>query len=269
VLTSGVAEQKKEIILGLDLGTNGEIFLGNGNRLLTCSAAAGPALEGARISHGMIARAGAVEGASFKEGELHYRVIGNIKPKGICGSGLVDLIAVLLQYGVIDREGLIRPPQKGVAEGLNSRIVNQAGVNDFLIASPEESYDNRPVYLTQKDVREFQLAKGAIAAGIKTLMDEIAIGIQDINHVYLAGALGNYVDPYSAIRVGLLPAVNPEIVRSLGNAASTGASLVLLVKRYWQMATELVQFIEHIELSNRPDFNHYFVEHIDFPEENP
>lgn len=269
VLTSGVAEQKKEIILGLDLGTNGEIFLGNGKKLLTCSAAAGPALEGARISHGMIARAGAIEGVSFKEGELHYRVIGNIKPKGICGSGLVDLIAALLQCGVIDREGLIRPPQKGAAEGLNSRIVNQAGVNDFLIASPEESYDNRPVYLTQKDVREFQLAKGAIAAGIKTLMDEIAIGIQDINHVYLAGALGNYVDPYSAIRVGLLPAVNPEIVRSLGNAASTGASLVLLVKRYWQMATELVQFIEHIELSNRPDFNHYFVEHIDFPEENP
>jgi len=268
MLTSGVAEQENEIILGLDLGTNGEIFLGNGKRLLTCSAAAGPALEGARISHGMIAKAGAIEGVSFEEGELHYRVIGNIKPKGICGSGLVNLIAVLLRCGTIDKEGLIRPPQKGMAEGLNSRIINQAGVNDFLIASPDESYDNHPIYLTQKDVREFQLAKGAIAAGIKTLMDEIGIGIQDISHVYLAGALGNYVDPYSTIRIGLLPAVNLEIVRSLGNAASTGASLVLLVKRYWQTATELAQFIEHIELSNRADFNQYFVEHMDFPEEN-
>jgi len=155
-----------------------------------------------------------------------------------------------------------------MAEGLSSRIVNQAGVNDFLIASPEESYDNHPIYLTQKDVREFQLAKGAIAAGIKTLMDEIGIGIPDISHVYLAGALGNYVDPYSTIRIGLLPAVNLEIVRSLGNAANTRASLVLLVKRYWQAATELAQFIEHIELSNRADFNQYFVEHMDFPEEN-
>jgi len=268
VLTSGVAEQENEIILGLDLGTNGEIFLGNGKRLLTCSAAAGPALEGARISHGMIAKAGAIEGVSFEEGELHYRVIGNIKPKGICGSGLVDLVAVLLRCGTIDQEGLIRPPQKGVAEGLGLRIINRAGVNDFLITSPDESYDNHPIYLTQKDVREFQLAKGAIAAGIKTLMDEIGIGIQDINHVYLAGALGNYVDPYSTIRIGLLPTVNLEIIRSLGNAASTGASLVLLVKRYWQTATELAQFIEHIELSNRADFNQYFVEHMDFPEED-
>jgi len=267
VLTSGVAEQENEIILGLDLGTNGEIFLGNGKRLLTCSTAAGPALEGARISHGMIAKAGAIEGVNFEEGELHYRVIGNIKPKGICGSGLVDLVAVLLRCGTIDQEGLICSTQKGMAESLSSRVINRAGVNDFLIASPDESYDNHPIYLTQKDVREFQLAKGAIAAGIKTLMDEIGIGIQDISHVYLAGALGNYVDPYSTIRVGLLPAVNLEIVRSLGNAASTGASLVLLVKRYWQTATELAQFIEHIELSNRADFNQYFVEHMDFPED--
>jgi uncharacterized 2Fe-2S/4Fe-4S cluster protein (DUF4445 family) len=215
----------------------------------------------------MIARAGAIEGVSFEEGELRYRVIGNIKPKGICGSGLVDLVAVLLRCGIIDQEGLIRLPQKGVTEGLNSRIINRAGVNDFLIASPDESHDSRPIYLTQKDVREFQLAKGAIAAGIKTLMDEIGAGIQDISHVYLAGALGNYVDPYSTICIGLLPAVNLEIVRSLGNAASTGASLVLLVKRYWQTATELTQFIEHIELSNRADFNQYFVEHMDFPEE--
>lgn len=96
IMTSGVAEQKDEIILGLDLGTNGEIFLGNGERLLTCSAAAGPALEGARVSNGMIARAGAIEGVTFEEGQLRYRVIGNIKPRGICGSGLVDLVAVLL-----------------------------------------------------------------------------------------------------------------------------------------------------------------------------
>ncbi len=268
VITSGVTEQKDEIMLGLDLGTNGEIFLGNGKRLLTCSAAAGPALEGARISYGMIAQAGAIEGVSLENGDLHYRVIGNIKPKGICGSGLVDLVAVLLHCGVIDPEGLICSPQQGAAQGLSSRIINRSGVNDFLIASAEESYDNRPIYLTQKDVREFQLAKGAIAAGIKTLMNEISIGVQDIHHVYLAGALGNYVDPYSTIRTGLIPRVNLEIIRSLGNAASTGASMVLLSKSYWQSAAELVRFIEHVELSYRSDFNQYFIEHMDFPREN-
>jgi len=268
ILASGAWEQEGEIILGLDLGTNGEIFLGNHKRLMTCSAAAGPALEGARISHGMIARAGAIEGVSFEEGNLHYQVIGNIKPKGICGSGLVELVAVLLQFGIIDYEGLIRPPQERAAEDLSSRIINRSGVYDFLIASAEESYDQRPIYLTQKDVRELQLAKGAIAAGVKTLMDEMGIGTEDIHRVYLAGALGNYVNPYSAMRIGLIPRLDPEIVTSLGNAASTGASMVLLSKDYWQMANELVDFIEHVELSSRLDFNQYFIEHMDFPEEN-
>jgi len=268
ILTSGVAEQEDEIILGLDIGTNGEIFLGNGKRLLTCSAAAGPALEGARISYGMIAKAGAIEGVSFEEGHLHYRVIGNIKPKGICGSGLVDLVAVLLHYSIINYDGLIHPPHKRVAKDLSSRIINRSGVCDFLVASAEEGYEHRPVYLTQRDVREFQLARGAIAAGIKTLMDEIGIGVQDIHHVYLAGALGNYVDPYSAMRTGLLPEVNPEIIRSLGNAASMGASMTLLSKNHWQRAKDISDFIEHVELSSRLDFNQYFIEHMDFPKEN-
>jgi len=268
VMTSGVAEQTDEMILGLDLGTNGEIFLGNGQRLLTCSAAAGPALEGARITHGMIARAGAIEGVSLEDGHLNYQVIGNIPPEGICGSGLVDLVAALRHGGIIDPEGLIHLPQSETTPDLSSRVVNRSGINSFLIASAEESYHHRPIYLTQKDVREFQLAKGAIAAGIKTLMDELGIGVTDIDHVYLAGALGNYVAPYSAIETGLIPRVNPEIIRSLGNAASTGASMVLLARRYWQTAAELVRFIEHIELSSRSDFNQYFIEHMGFPEEN-
>ncbi|MFU8796643.1 MAG: ASKHA domain-containing protein, partial [Dehalococcoidia bacterium] len=264
IMTSGVAEQKDEIILGLDLGTNGEVFLGNGERLLTCSAAAGPALEGARISHGMIARAGAIEGASFENGEIQYRVIGNVKPEGICGSGLVDLVAVLLDCGIIDEDGLIHPSRQKRARDLNTRVIARAGVKAFLVASAEESSLNKPIYLTQKDVREFQLAKGAIAAGIKTLMDELHIGVEDIGRVYLAGALGNYVDTHSAMQTGLIPGVSPEIVKSLGNAASTGASLVLLVKQYWHTAAELVRLIEHIELSWRFDFNQYFIEHMSF-----
>ncbi|HEU65797.1 MAG TPA: DUF4445 domain-containing protein [Chloroflexi bacterium] len=268
IIASGVAEQQDEIILGLDLGTNGEIFLGNSRRLLTCSAAAGPALEGARITHGMIARAGAIEGVSLEDGRLHYRVIGNIKPEGICGSGLVDLVAVLLHCGIIDKNGLIRPSRQKAARGLNSRVIARAGVKNFLVASAEETSHQKPIYLTQKDVREFQLAKGAIAAGVQILMDELGIGVSGISRVYLAGALGNYIDRYSAMRTGLIPMVNLGVVKSLGNAASTGASVVLLAKNYWQTAAELTRFIEHIELSWRSEFNQYFIEHMSFPEEN-
>jgi len=268
ILTSGVAEQE-EIILGLDLGTNGEIFLGNNKRLLTCSAAAGPALEGARISHGMIAKTGAIEGVRLEDGQLQYRVIGNVKPGGMCGSGLVDLVSVLLHCGIINNEGSIRRSRRKSAGELSSRVVKRrAAGNSFLVASAEESYDQRPIYLTQKDVREVQLAKGAIAAGIQTLMDELDIGAGGINCVYLAGALGNYVNPLSAVRIGLLPQINPEIIKSLGNAASSGASMALLSRKHWQMAGKLVDFIEHVELSRRHDFNDYFVEHIDFPKEN-
>jgi len=268
VLASGAWEQEDEIILGLDLGTNGEIFLGNGKRLMTCSAAAGPAFEGAGISHGMIAKAGAIEGVDFEGGRLHYRVIGNIAPKGICGSGLVELVAVLLQLGIIDYEGLIRPPREKSATSLGSAVVSRSDVYGFLIASAEESYHHEPIYLTQNDIRELQLAKGAIAAGITILMDEMGIGTEDIDHVFLSGALGNYVNPYRAACIGLLPGLDSEIVTSLGNAASTGASMVLVSKDYWQRANELAHSIEHVELSHRHDFNQYFIEHMDFPKQN-
>ena len=268
VLNSGVTEQEDEIILGLDLGTNGEIFLGNGKRLLTCSAAAGPALEGARISYGMIAKAGAIEGARLEEGSIQYRTIANIRPKGICGSGLVDLVAVLLHCGVIDYEGLIQLSPEEKYQDMNSRVVPQMDGYNFLVASEEESFHGRAIFLTQQDVRELQLAKGAIAAGIKTLMDELGVRAEDISQVYLAGALGNYVDRISTLRIGLVPKIKIEVIKSLGNAASMGASMVLLSKKHWQMAKDVAKFMEHIELSYRKDFNQYFVEQMDFPTAN-
>ncbi len=189
ILASGVYEKEDEIILGLDLGTNGEIFLGNGKRLLTCSTAAGPAFEGARISSGMIARAGAIEGARHEGGNLYCSTIGNIKPKGLCGSGVVDLIAVLLHCGVIDHEGLIRLSPTRKYRDLNSRVIPQTEGYSFLVASRQESFYGCPVYITQRDVRELQLAKAAMAAGIKILMNELGVGPEDISRVYLAGAL--------------------------------------------------------------------------------
>ncbi len=269
ILTSGCAEQDDKICLGLDLGTNGEIFLGNRKRLMTCSAAAGPALEGARISNGMIAQKGAIEKVYIQDGKLQYQVIGKVQPRGICGSGLVDLVAVLLDHGIIDHGGLLQPPQGESADALGDRVIQgEEGVYNFLVATAEETIGQKPIYLSQKDVRELQLAKGAVAAGIQILMDEMALGIKDIDTVYLAGAFGNYIQPQSALRLGLIPKVVPDIIQTIGNAASTGASMVLLAKRYWKMANELASSIEHVELSTRTDFNEHFIENLNFPQEH-
>ncbi|MFC1789021.1 ASKHA domain-containing protein, partial [Thermodesulfobacteriota bacterium] len=257
ILSSGAAEQDDKLVLGLDLGTNSEIFLGNKRRMLTCSAAAGPALEGARISHGMIARAGAIESFRFEENDIFYNVIGNIKPKGLCGSGLVDLAALLLHHGIVDPEGLICPPdQHKKRNSMTARVIQtqENEIHDFLLASPRDSLDGKPIVLTQKDIRELQLAKAAIASGIKILLKTMGAGIEDIDDVYLAGALGNYVHPLSAMRIGLLPKVNPEKIISLGNAASTGANMILLSKRYWKRSAEIAADLEHLELSGHTDF---------------
>jgi len=271
ILSSGAAEQNDKLVLGLDLGTNSEIFLGNKNRILTCSAAAGPALEGARISHGMIARAGAIERFRFEENELFYNVIGNIKPKGLCGSGLVDLTALLLHHGSINPEGLICPPdQHQKRNSISARVIQARDneVHDFLLASPRDSFNGKPIVLTQKDIRELQLAKAAIASGIKILLKTMGAGIEDVGAVYLAGALGNYVHPLSATRIGLLPKVNPEKIISLGNAASAGANMILLSKRYWERSAEIAADLEHIELSGHAAFFDSFVEEMNFPTEN-
>lgn len=271
ILSSGAAEQEDKLVLGLDLGTNSEVFLGNKRRMLTCSAAAGPALEGAKISHGMIAKAGAIESILFEENDLFYNVIGNIKPKGLCGSGLVDLVALLLHHGIASPEGLICSPEHHQsANPLSARVIQSRKneVYDFLVSSAQESLTDRPVVLTQQDIRELQLAKAAIAAGIKILLKTMGAGIEDIDAIYLAGALGNYVHPLSAMRIGLLPKVNPEKITSLANAAATGANMILLSKRYWERSAEIANALEHLELSGHADFFNNFVEEMNFPTEN-
>ncbi len=270
ILASGAAEEDR-MILGLDFGTNGEIFLGNRHRMLTCSAAAGPALEGARISRGMIARAGAIESVQVTDDDLHYEVIGNIKARGLCGSGLVDLAAVLLHCGAIDTEGLLSPDGVNEAENLfRPRILwdEKKQSHDFFVATPEECYNEECVLLTQKDIRELQLAKSAVGAGVEILMAEMGVAPGDLDMIYLAGALGNYVNPYSAMRIGLIPTVDVEKVLSLGNAASAGAEMALMSKRNWEKAAQIVEHIDHVELSVHPQFYDRFIEAMNFPPEN-
>jgi uncharacterized 2Fe-2S/4Fe-4S cluster protein (DUF4445 family) len=271
ILASKAAEQEERIVLGMDFGTNGEIFLGNKRGIITCSAAAGPALEGEKIAHGMIGKAGAIERFQFAENDLAYNVIGNIKPKGLCGSGLVDIVAILLHHRFIDIQGLLRPIYDLESnDPMKSRLIKGQGseVYDFLVASPDESFTEEPIYLKQNDIRELQLAKGAIAAGTKILLKTMGLGIRDVDVIYMAGALGNYVHPYSAMRIGLIPITDPEKITSLGNAASTGANMVLLSKSYWEKANEIADSIENIELSSHPDFYDLFISEMDFPDVN-
>jgi uncharacterized 2Fe-2S/4Fe-4S cluster protein (DUF4445 family) len=271
ILCSGAAQEDDRMILGLDFGTNGEIFLGNRHRMFTCSAAAGPALEGARISRGMMARAGAIESVRVNANNLEYNVIGNIKAKGLCGSGLVDLVAVLLHFGVIDAQGLMGPQQiREEGDLFRSRIkaARNSPAFDFLVAGGYQSFNRKPILLTQMDVRELQLAKAAVAAGVQVLMKRMGIGVEDIHTIYLAGALGNYVNPYSAMRIGLIPTTAPEKIVSLGNAASAGARLTLLSKSHWRESADIARRIEHIELSVQPDFEAYFIDAMDFPVDN-
>jgi uncharacterized 2Fe-2S/4Fe-4S cluster protein (DUF4445 family) len=141
-------------------------------------------------------------------------------------------------------------------------------VYNFVVAWPEQSSDQKKILLTQKDVRELQLAKGAVAAGIQMLMRQLDVRIEDIDVIYLAGALGNYVNPYSAMRIGLVPITAVEKIVSLGNAASAGAKMALLSKRHWQKATDIVAHIEHLELSIHPEFCERFVAAMDFPAQN-
>jgi uncharacterized 2Fe-2S/4Fe-4S cluster protein (DUF4445 family) len=268
ILCSGAADNETDLLMGMDFGTNGEIFLGDERRILACSAAAGPALEGANISRGMIARMGAVEAVRFDGDVLERQVIGNIQPKGLCGSGLVDLVAVLLHWNVIDPQGLVRKPARDMPETLRQRIIRKNGAYHFTVATEEEGYNGSPILLTQKDVRQLQLAKAAIAAGTQILLEDLGAGVSELDRIFLAGALGNYVNPLSAMRIGLLPMVDPDLITSLGNAASTGAIMVLLSRENWQRVGEVKERLEHVELSSRADFNERFVEAMDFPDRN-
>jgi uncharacterized 2Fe-2S/4Fe-4S cluster protein (DUF4445 family) len=219
----------------------------------------------------MIARAGAIESVRVKDNNLQYNVIGNIKAKGLCGSGLVDLVAVLLHFGVIDTQGLMGPHQiREEGDLFRSRVlpVKDLPVFDFLVAGPYQSFNRKPVLLTQMDVRELQLAKAAVEAGVKVLMKRMGITVEDIDTIYLAGALGNYVNPYSAMRIGLIPATAPEKIVSLGNAASAGARLALLSKSHWRKSEDIARQIEHIELSVQPEFEAHFIDAMDFPVTN-
>lgn len=265
ILSTGLDEVDR-CVLAVDVGTNGEIVLAlPGGRLLTCSTAAGPAFEGAQIKCGMRAQAGAIEKVKIEADRIRYEVIGDVPPRGICGSGLMDAISEMYRAGVIEANGRITPPEKAghLPAFLQSRIRGRGAEARFVLATPEET-GGPEVYLTQKDVRELQLAKGAIRAGIEVLLQKAGISSGELEEILLAGAFGSYIDKQSALGIGLLPQVDPGKIRAVGNAAGAGAILALLSQRARRRAASVARQCEHLELSTVPEFQEAFIKHLNF-----
>ena len=232
-------DQLEELSLMIDIGTNGEMVLGNKDRRISCSTAAGPAFEGAKISCGMRGAEGAVDHVWLENGEVHYHVIGETVPEGLCGSGLLDLVAVLLDLEIIDESGYL--------EGKEYKLCSN-------------------VVLTQKDVREVQLAKAAIRAGIELLAEKLGKDVSDIQKVYLAGAFGNYLTPASACRIGMIPPVLLDRIQPIGNAAGEGAKLCALNRQEYLYSQCLAKETEFLELASLPQFQDCYVDALEFSE---
>ena len=258
--------EKKGINLFIDVGTNAEIVLSNGELILACAAAAGPAFEGYNISSGMKASAGAIEGVEIAE-DVRLKTIGGGKPLGLCGSGLLDLIAELLRQGVIDSSG--KMPSRNhlfhrISKKIVDRIIETKGGNRFLVAEGNQN----GVWLIQKDVREVQLAKAAIRAGIEVLMEKLGVRSNQIQNVYLAGAFGNYLNTGNAQFVGMIPENIPiERIKMVGNTSVAGAVLYLLSQKMRKKAQLIAKRVSHIELSSDKGFTEKFIHHMSFPGE--
>ena len=235
--------KSEELSLLIDIGTNGEIVLGNKDRMLTCAAAAGPALEGANIRFGMRSAPGAIDHVFDDNGSPRCHVIGDTKAAGICGSGLMDAVAVFLQEGKLDRRGRI------------------LGGSDRLLLTDS-------VYLTQEDIREVQLAKAALAAGIGLLTEQLGARADEISRVYLAGAFGSSLSPASVCRIGLIPPQLEDRISVIGNAAGHGAQLIAKSRESFLKTDALAAFMEHVELAALGGFRRAFAGQMYFTAHN-
>lgn len=251
--------------IAIDIGTNGEIVAIKDGKMLTCSTAAGPAFEGASIYHGMRAAAGAIEVVKYKNYDIKINTIDNQPPIGICGSGLIDAVSCLLKCGIIDRYGRMITREEAIDAGMPQTLVRRLITfeeNSSFILAFRDSGDH--IFLTQKDVREVQLAKGAILAGIQTLMKTLDMTTEELDSILLAGAFGNYIDKESALRIGLFPQLPVDKIIPVGNAAGTGASMALLSDNERILANEIARQVEHVELSRNMDFQEFYIKAMMF-----
>jgi len=267
LLASGM-DRDQRTRLFIDIGTNCEIVLGNADWLLATAAPAGPAFEGAAIRCGMRAADGAIEVVTMTPGTLELTVIGDTEPAGLCGSGLVDAVTGLVRVGLLDSSGRLVPDEAAaaLAPGLAGRLTRIGDERVFVLHWLGETGDAaNSVYLSQRDIRELQFAKAAIATGWHILLAEAGLTASDVQQVLLAGSFGSYLSPASAIRLGLVPPLPVLRVVSAGNVAGEGAKMALLSLRERAAGLALLEEVRYVELSDRADFNDQFVGQLAFP----
>lgn len=262
-ITAGIAASglpdMNGTILYIDVGTNGEIVLMSDGQLAACSAAAGPAFEGASIRCGIRAIRGAVERVALTAEHIDCITISHDEPCGICGSGLIDAVAQMLKWGIIDYKGKMKRPGTGdeLPPFLQSRLMMTSGGPAFQLTEAVRIY--------QQDIREVQLAKGAILAGCEILLSNAGKTVSDLDRILVAGAFGNYIDPESALAIGLFPCVAKDRVVHAGNAAGAGASMALLSRGIFSKAEETAERTKHVSLSAHPGFEMCYARSMYFP----
>jgi len=244
----------------VDIGTNGEILLQAGDQLLAASAPAGPALEGGNIQCGMPAATGAISKVTM-DYDVHPVVIGDGQPVGICGSGLVDAVAEMLRLHLIDSSGrLVNPSELPpvISFKIKQKLRQNAQNNRFTLSGD--------IYLDQRDIRQVQLAKAAVAAGIKVVLAEAGLGADALDALWLAGGFGNYLNPANALRIGLLGEVDCSKIHQVGNAAGSGAVMMLLSFAARGRAEALSGRFKHLELASDERYQEIFIRQLNFPD---
>lgn len=257
--------ESPEIRIAVDIGTNGEVLLGSQAHLWACSAPAGPALEGAQIRHGMRAALGAIDRVRIQE-DVEVHTIGEAPPVGICGSGILDALAGMLDAGILDYTGLIRVEERDrLPSRLRQRVLLRGEARQFILLHQGEAGAPAEIVLTQEDIRQVQLAKGAIASGVAMLQHIAGVPDGQVAELMLAGGFGNYLSIRSALRVGLIPPLPAGKIRYVGNAAALGAQLCLVSEAERRRAERIARSMEHVSLATHPDFQEIFVECMNFP----
>ncbi len=272
-ITAGILatkmHKKDELSLLIDIGTNGEIVLGNKDKLYCCSTAAGPAFEGAHITCGMGGVFGAIDTISLEDNTIKYTTIGNSKPAGICGSGIIDAVSILLKSGVVDFTGRILEAdeiEKPTAKSLVEKHFAEGEGNSFILAPSSVSETGANIVFTQKDIREVQLAKAAISAGVATLLATAGKNTSDIAHVYIAGGFGSYISKESAAAIGLIPAELLDRTESVGNTSGKGAAECSFSRENYLSCNDIIKLTEYVELSSNTYFQGKYMEDMTFPE---
>ncbi len=255
-----IPENEEYTYLLVDIGTNGEIVLIKKGLMWAASAAAGPAFEGGGISCGIRAGEGAIDRVYLGEdGQLRFNVLGHSLPRGLCGSAVIDLVACLLEKGLIDSNGVVN------THDLKQNMAESGTRGDeIVLLTGEETSSGLRIFINQEDIRQIQLAKAAIRSAIDVLLDEAGIEYHDLDYIYLAGSFGNYINPASALRIGMLPPVPTAAVKNAGNAAGQGVAEVLLSCHVWERAKLLKDRVKHIELAERTGFQDLFLSRLNF-----